>query len=247
MEENKKKKSIIRIIILIVAIGLCFGLGYLVATLANPKPNIPVEEEVEEVETTIEVDEAITHLVDRLVAGDGCNGIEFYTNDHKVTVKDITNERLFKITELESFSSKGIESMSIEDVDTEIQKIFSKGYLFKPEEIDYKDSNCFQYTYDKDKQIFTKQETACGGSCGPNRDYYKVVNAVEKNDVLNVEVKVLFSSGGESMNIYSDYERLNLVTNDAEHIEDNLDKGSSYIFTFEKVDNNYLFVSSERA
>ena len=242
-KEDQSFKSIIIVMVLLVVF---FCGGYFLGTFLTPKEKEVKEEKPEIMETQYDTDdEKIVSLISRLVAGTDCWNIEIYTNDHPVTVKDIPSERIYQVVELASFYSKGIETVRIEDFDAEIQKYFGKGYLFEPEKIDFNGSNCFQYTYDKETKIFTKRETACGGTCGPNRTQYKITRAVEKEQVLKIYVKVLFGSKAESTNFYSDYARTNFVTNDYEHIEEYIHKGEDYIFTFEKVDNHYVYVSSE--
>ena len=243
-EEKKKDQSLKNVLIVMGILVLFFFVGYAIGVHFMPKE---VEDEIiEDVETEYEVDDPIVvNLMSTLISGDDCWSIETYANDHKVSVKDIPSDRLYKVVELNSFYSKGIEAMSIEDFDTEIQNYFSIGYHFDPDSIDYSGAGCFQYSYDSDTQTFTKQENECEAVCGPNRTQYIITRAVEKDLTLNIYIKVLFGSQAESTNFYKDYERLEFITNDYENIADYMYKGEDYIFTFQKVNDRYLYVSSE--
>ena len=242
--EEKNDTSFSKVIIVFIVLILFFCVGFVVGLYLIPSE--PEQEEILDVEVNYDpTDSQITELISRLIAGTDCWSIEDYTNDHVVTVKDISNERIYQVTELASFYSKGIESMSIEDFDSEIQNYFSIGYSFDPEKIDYQGVGCFQYQYDPLTTKFQKMETACGGVCGPNRTQYVISRAVESGLMLKVYVNVLFGSQSESVKFYSDYERLNFVTDDYENIDQYLLQGNEYVFTFEKVNDQYLFVSSE--
>ena len=102
-----------------------------------------------------------------------------------------------------------------------------------------------QETNDAESKTFKKHETACGGTCGPNSSRYKITSAVEKDNVLRVYVRVLFGSQAENTKFYSDYGRVNFVTDDVEKLNEYYEDGGHYLFTFYKEDGYYVFVSSE--
>ena len=240
--ETEKKSQLKTILIIVGAFILCFGIGfYLGKRYLTPKePEI-----IDSVETEMDVESPeISSLIPQLLAGGDCSSIEIYANDHKVTVKDLSSDVLYRVTAFGSYQSKGIESMSLEDFDSDIQTYFDTGYLFNPEEISYQ-GECMPYVYDAETQRFTKQESACGVICGPNSSRYMVARAYIKDDVLKVYVKVLFGSEAESTNFYRDYGREEFVTNDVDNLDTYLYQGKDYIFTFQKVEDQYLFTSSE--
>lgn len=243
-EENKDIQSIKTVFIVLGVLIVCFALGFFIGRrylVPEPQPEV-----IEPVEVEIDVEDAsIKDLIPQLVSGGDCWNIEIYANDHKVTTKDLSNETLFNVTAFSKFYAKGIESMPLDEFDSAIQTLFDTGYKFDPEAIDYAGQGCYPYTYDAETQRFTKQETACGGVCGPNSTQYLVARAYLKEDVLRVYVKVLFGSQAESTNFFSDYNRTQFVTNDADNITAYLHQGNDYIFTFNKVEDNYVFVSSE--
>ena len=242
-EVEKLEFSPKSVIIAFILMVLFFFVGYCIGNMWLS----PEDEDVVNNQTKYAVDDvAIVELMERLFAGTDCNQIEVFTNDHKIFVNDLSNEVLFQVTELASFAPKGVETMSITDFDTEIQKYFAKGYEFNPEAINYQGKECFSYYYDAPSKTFGKQETACGGTCGPNHTQYKIVKAVSQDDILRVTIKVLFGSQAESVAFYSNYERTEYVTDDYENIDKYFDKGASYIFTFSKVDDNFVYESSER-
>ena len=242
-EVPKLEISIKSVIITLFFMVLFFFVGYCIGNNWLS----PEDSETLNNQTKYAIDDVmIVDLMERLFAGTDCNAIEVFTNDHKIFVNDLSNEVLFQVTELASFAPKGVETMSIADFDTEIQKYFAKGYEFNPEEINYQGRECFSYYYDAPSKTFGKQETACGGTCGPNSTQYKIVKAVSQDDILRVTIKVLFGSQSESVAFYSNYERTEYVTDDYENIDDYFDKGATYIFTFSKADDNFVYESSER-
>ena len=245
VNEKKENNSLIKVILILAVLVVFFGIGFVIA-----KHFIPVEEtdiEIEEVVTTYDEDDSmIQTLLSQLTVGEDCWIIEEYANDHKVSVKDLSNTRIYEVTSINSFYSKGVESVDIEDFDTEIQKYFAIGYSFEPEKTN--DSvGCNPYSYDSETQKFIGSKLACGSTCGPNRSQYKVMGATEKDLILTVSVRVLFGSQAEQIAFYSDYERTNYITDDYEHLDDYYKEGDEYLFTFEKVEDHYVFVSSEKA
>ncbi|MBP5678391.1 MAG: hypothetical protein J6X28_01000 [Bacilli bacterium] len=250
MEENVKKEtehsSTKNYVIIISVIFVFFIIGYWIgARFLVPKPKNEEEPFIEVMETEVDIDDPeISHLISQLVAGGDCWNIDTYCNDHKVTTKNLPIERIFQVTELASFYSKGIESVSLEDFDTEIQMYFDTGYTFNPETMDFT-SQCFQYTYDLETQRFIKNSQVCEATCGANSSQYMIERALKKEDSLLIYVKVLFGSQAESTNFFRDFERTEVVTNDYENIESYMDQGKDYVFTFQMKEDHYIFISSE--
>ena len=246
-QEVDQEQSFITFVIVLAIVLFCFWIGY---SLGNRYlvPKVEPEEVPEEkLETEMDTeDPEVKDLISRLVAGPDCWNIDYYTNDTKVTTKTLPIERIFQVTSIASFSSKGVESITLEDFDTEIQKYFDTGYTFNPETISYQGPECFDYSYDAEEQRFIKQENVCESTCGPNSSQYLITRAVKREDSLLIYVKVLFGSQAESTNYFSDYERTNFITNDPESLDENLRYGTDYFFTFKLVEDNYVFVSSEK-
>ena len=267
LEETKantpKKKSPVGLIILVIILMVgCLVGGYFInesGILGSKKDEKEEkgsdkekkEEKKEPVVTNYAVtDEKVAKLIDRLLVrgsgvGNNCNVVEFYTNDKKVVANDIPNLMAYHIGEADFFNKK--DSFSLDDINTAIQSKLGKDYKFDPTKINYKGETCPQYSYDDSTKTYSKQETACGWTCGPSTTY-KVIKAVDTDGVLELDTKVIFSSAYNS-NIengyYSEYGLKNKIGTFEDQLENLYDKGSNYKFTFKLEDGNYVFVSSE--
>ena len=243
MTKSKQEDSSIKnVVIIMIVLIVFFGVGYFIGTKLISEP----EEVVTHEEVEYELDDPmIVKLINDLVAGYPCSYLEVYTNDKTVTSEDIPNELLYRVGE-ESFDSSDKKSITIKDFKSELNKHFSVGYSFEPDTIDYNGAGCYKYRFDSISQEYVKKDISCEDSCSPNGTQYIITRAVGKDLDLKVYVKVLFGSNDESIKFYSDYERKKYLTDDYDKIEKYYYKGSEYEFIFQKVDDNYLFVSSER-
>lgn len=235
-------------IVLLILIG-CYCGGYFIGIRLIPARSKDTKTVISNSNKEIDykvTDEKIVHLMERLMVGFDCWNIETYANDKTITPKELSNDKIFEVVSLSSYSPKNVNSFSLDEFIEESKKYFKDEFEFNPEKINYSGKNCLPYKYDLNDKIFKKQETACGGNCGPNRSQYKIISAIEKSNVLRIGVKVLFGSQAEDVKFYSDYERKNFVTDDYEKLDDYLEKGDSYLFTFEKADGYFVFVSSEK-
>ena len=245
MTKSKQEDSSVKnVVIIMIVLIIFFGVGYFIGTKLISKP----EEEVvtqEEIEYDLD-DPMIVKLMNDLVAGYPCSYLEVYANDNTVTSEDIPNELLYRVGE-ESFNLSEKKSITIKDFNSELQKHFSVGYTFDPDTIDYNGVGCYKYRFDSISKEYIKKDISCEeDSCNPNGTQYIITRAVGKDLDLKVYIKVLFGSNDESIKFYSDYERKKYITDDYKKIEKYYYKGSEYEFIFQKVDDNYLFVSSEK-
>lgn len=249
-KKNQKKKEIIHKFslkkygaLLIVSL-LVFGIGYLLGVISMnmvPKKDILEYKKIEKAN-----DSRVTSLMSKLMAGSDCWNVEDYANDHKVDVKNISNDRIYQVVQWGSFYDKGVASISLEDFNSEIKNYFSIGFNFDPDGINQNHSNCNPYVYDDEKQEFTGLKISCQDLCGPNRTLYKITNVEDNGFDLKVTIHVLFGSQAERVAFYSDYERSNYVTDDYDHLDKYYKEGDAYLFTFLRVDEKYLYVSSEK-
>ena len=260
MEGGEKKKNNLGIIILIIILvvgslvgGYFIGANGLIST--NKKSNDEVndkntnkdkekekEKEKEPVVTEYDVtDEKVAKLIPNLVEGGfGCDAIEEFISDGKVISNDIRGVRAFIMVQ-RNFKK---DEVTLDEYTKEVQKYLGKDYNFNPDTIDYNGFYCPLYKYDSITKKFVKQETACGGECGPHT-LYKIVKAVDTDGTLVLDVKVIFSKFG-SANLYADYNRTkSLGYFDKLDFNTVFDSGSTYKFTFKLEDSNYVFVSSE--
>ncbi len=242
MTNNKQDDSMKNVVIIMIVLLFFFGIGYFIGTKLISSP----EEEVIQDEIELNADDPfVVKLINDLIAGYPCNYLEYYTNDNEVTIDDIPNELLYRVGE-EIFFLSNKKSMSIEEFNSELKKHFSVGFSFDPEEIDYNGAVCYKYRFDPISKEFIKKDIGCEDSCSVNTTQY-IITKVEKDDLnLKVYVRVLFGSGDESIKFYSDYDRKKYVTDDYKNLDKYYYKGNEYLFNFQKVEDNYLFVSSDR-
>ena len=262
IEPQKKKNSVLSIILVIILMAACLVVGYFIndAGIFNFSEEKEVkqeekekkEEKKEPVVTNYAVtDEKVANLIRNIHAiGSGvnnCDITEFYTNDKKVVASDVPNLMAYHIAEKNEFLEKS--SFTLDDMNKAIKKYLGKDYQFDPTKIDYKGVTCPQFNYDSNNKVFNKQETACGWTCGPHADY-KIVKAVDTDGLLKIDVKVIFYSYEKNDSYYSDYAKTKVIGSQMQNYNnasyDGLfDKGSDYQFTFKLEDGNYVFVSSE--
>ena len=237
-DNNFRKYVTITVTIIVV-----FGVGYLVGLgsmyLVSKKNVSEKYNKIENLE-----DSRVASLISNLIAGVDCWNIEEYANDHKVTVKDLSSERIFQVVQWGSFYDKKT-SASLDEFNSEIQKYFSIGYSFDPEQIQYS-GNCNPLHYNAERKEFYLSKLACMDACGPNSTQYKIVDVEDNGFDLKVTIRVLFGSQAESVHFYSDYARRHYITDDYEHLDSYFNQGDTYQFTFLRVDDNYLYVSSEK-
>lgn len=260
MEENKKSNLVIKIVVLIVLMVGCFTGGYFINDiLKNDKSNENIEEQEETkdeqqeektpIVTNYEItDTKVANLIDNLLKGSfnygGCHGLEVFVNNNKVTTNDISNLAVYHIIEINEFYQKK-DSFTLEEMNNAVKKYFGKDYVFNPNNINYKGQSCPQYNYDNNTKTFNKQQTACGGTCGPTSSY-KLEKAVDTDGILELSIKVVFASTNEGKDgYYSDYQKTNKIGTFNDDQDNLYSKGANYKFTFQLEDGNYVYVSSE--
>lgn len=254
--EEKKNNSVWKILLIIVLMIGCFTSGYFINDILktdkkNEKEEIKdnQKEEKEPIVTNYEITDAkVANLIDNLLRGGfnygACQSLEVFVNNNKVETKDISNLAVYHIVEMNEFYEKK-NSFTLDEMNNAIKKYFGKDYVFNPNNVDYNGQSCPHYNYDNSSKTFNKQEAACGGTCGPTTSY-KLEKAVDTDGILELSIKVVFTSTTEGKDgYYSDYQKTNQIGT----FEDNQDNlyihGSNYKFTFKLEDGNYVYVSSE--
>lgn len=243
-KEPQQQDSLKMVFLVLIILFSFYFIGYFLGTLIVPKQEKKIMEEVPK-NVEYEVDSPkIVNLISRLFSGMNCWVVEDFAKDKMVSVKDLSSERIYEIVHYGSLIPNQVDKITLADFQKEINNYLADGYLFDAENIDYTYLSCYQYQYHEDDQTFYRSEMVCGGVCGPNRTQYKIVKAKEEDDILNVEIRVLFGSQQESTSFYADYNRSQFVTDQVDDLDSYFDQGSLYLFTFKKKDNHYLFVSS---
>ena len=257
-----KKKSPIGIIVLMVVLMLgCLVGGYFLNesgvfnkdkkdTTEKSKGKEKEKDKKDPIVTNYDVmDQKVAGLISDLMQGGfsygGCTALEKFTNDKKVTAGDLDDLVIYHIIEAKEFLNKK-DSFTLDEFKTAMKKYFADDATFEPNSIDYKGKSCPQYNYDMSTKTFNKQQTACGGTCGPVTSY-RLDKAVDTDGILKLDVKVVFTKydSGTEYDYFGDYAKTNGIGTFDDDIYSLFDKGSNYQFTFKLVDGNYVFVSSE--
>ncbi len=249
---NGKIKNII-IIILVALLIIASGFIYYDKIFSNKKSvcekKCPVCEKCNSKSEIIGTSWYINQyekLVEKYMMGNpptNCSTIEIFANDKVVKANDISNLYAANtvILNLENLPN----TISLEEFDNEIKKLFGSDYVFNPETLVDK-AELAEYKY-SDK-VFIKRSNNWGGTCGPTSSY-KVVDFKKYDNVLEVYLRVIFAGLDEEglyiNKYYSDYNRTNLIVSDRYPDEDEYKKGDLYKLTFNTDSVNYKFISSE--
>ena len=265
-----KKNSIKYIaLIIFIVVGL-FGIYYLTSKVVPT--NKGDSNKTKKVKTTNDVvlydgdEEFINKLISRLsTTSSMCYDVEYFANNKRVSVNDVTNDRAFnivmrKLIDEARNSNKELEStMSIIEFRKYVSEVFGKDYKFDPNNLSSSGNGlvCGGYVFDSSSNMFIIPTFGgCGGSCGPVDTVFKVKSAILDGDILTVKVKVAFSNKNitsyEDNNQYyyfRDYERTQMIPTDLmlydKLTDDGFNMASTYEYTFKNEDGNYVFVSSE--
>ena len=267
MEEKKKsKKGLIFVIALIL--GLVVGIGgsyYYFNVMNDDSDKDPVDKKVksEKVEYLETTDKRVTKSMDRITNGLSyyC-GVYDYYKDKKITADDlddgvISSVALGKIVEeFYGDSEPGSKSLTGYTFTADQYEKAVKS-IFKVKRIKHKSlRNCPSFTYDESTKKYTAGESACGGTCGPGGyPITKVTKTLIKNNTMEVYMRILFVEYDNNVKpiYYYDYAKTKKVS-DIAYSDDNIpldaetkvdNKAALYKITFEKDDDNYIFVSAE--
>lgn len=200
-----------------------------------------------------EINFKTSELIDSLFITDPsrknwCSPIENLISDKKFEAKDITSTYAWDLAMKAGIGK--LETISLDDVNKAVQKYLGKDYKFDPKTANT--SACSgTLIYDENTKTYTRKKVdgGCGESCGAFTRY-KVINETESNGIIKINIKVIFADGEK---YYSDYQKNNVLgivkeigyDNIDSWLNDNIDKGSTYQFTFKSEDGNNVFVSSE--
>lgn len=269
MDNKKSNTSLIIIIILILC--LIVASGYILYDkVLKPEQSKNQIEDNNEKESKEEVsvenleitDQQVTSLYEKISHASGyyC-GVDDYFTDKKVESKDISNNLAFNIA-LMSLYEKGLkisgangdtntgDDITKEQMDTEIDSIFGKDYVFTHALY----SRCPYYAYDETAEKYIFGGSGCGGTCGPVKNIKKIVRAEKTAQNIYIYVRVVFVGKESSAKpvYYQDYNKtikLDNLEKDNEGIakdnDSNASKGSLYKLTFTSENQNMVFTSSE--
>lgn len=239
-----KKFGLLLVCIFLVVVGSIVGVYYF-----SQKDDVVEVKEPSKITTYEVTDQRILDIL-KLFDGPGCDTvIEDYLNDHTVYAKDISAVVASAVPWHRGDLGEQTK-ISLEEYTKYVQKYFGEDYLLKPKD---GDALLCIWSYVESEKAFVKNpEPACGCIFNPSYSRYRIVKAVEKDSILEIDLRVAFyRESGPAF--YADYEATRSISGMG--IDDNLefyaaaesfDEASLYRMTFEENAGNYVFVKAER-
>lgn len=100
------------------------------------------------------------------------------------------------------------------------------------------------YKYEKEKDRYIYDEEQSSFDVDVMNSYAKIINIRNKNDIYEVTLVRLWENNDKVFTSYKDaLNDINSITYSKDDIDNHLNEMTKYIYTFEKIDNNYLLVS----
>lgn len=100
------------------------------------------------------------------------------------------------------------------------------------------------YKYEKEKDRYIYDEEQSSFDVDVINSYAKIINIRNKNNIYEVTLVRLWENNDKVFTSYKDaLNDINSITYSKDDIDNHLNEMTKYIYTFEKIDNNYLLVS----
>ena len=100
------------------------------------------------------------------------------------------------------------------------------------------------YKYEKEKDRYIYDEEQSSFDVDVMNSYAKIINIRNKNNIYEVTLVRLWENNDKVFTSYKDVlNDINSITYSKDDIDNHLNEMTKYIYTFEKIDNNYLLVS----
>lgn len=100
------------------------------------------------------------------------------------------------------------------------------------------------YKYEKEKDRYIYDEEQSSFDVDVINSYAKIINIRNKNNIYEVTLVRLWENNDKVFTSYKDaLNDINFITYSKDDIDNHLNEMTKYIYTFEKIDNNYLLVS----
>lgn len=264
-KEKSSGKTVAIVILILIILGLggyiCYDKGLLIQgkTISSEKESKENKnsEDCEKIEVLETNDEKVLDTINTISRGLGeyC-GIWDYFTDKKVTVNDISNEKVANIVLASLYDNKIIESregttFTKDQFDSVVKKYFGKDYKYTHKSLT---TTCPFYTYNEATATYTEGESGCGGTCG-EKSQKRIVKVQKQGKTIEVYIRVLFSNLGDldDVKYYKDYQKTQLANlekdYDGRYVFNDKDfrEGTLYKVTLTEEDGNYVFTSSEVA
>ena len=236
---NNKKIIILFLSIFVLTVGCILGV-YLFTHKEEKKEEKNSKKEVITYEVT---DNKILDIL-KMFDGPGCDSvIEIFINDHTVYANDIPSLIAASVPWNRGDLEKEGNKIPLEQYTKYVQKYFGNDYKFEPKK---GDSLLCIWSYDENEKAFIKElEPACGCTSA-EKTVYRVVKAIEENDVLEIDLRVIFYRDSTN-SYYADYEATRSIPTTDSFTDESFNQSSLYRMIFKKINNNYIFVLAEKA
>ena len=168
-----------------------------------------------------------------------------------ITAKDIPNDTAYVVAATDILKDKNMgvlddgASFTVEELNKKVDELYGTDY-----ELPIQHYGCPIYDYNEATQTFTKSELGCGFEAKENVLFDQVVMAEEKDNELNVYVRVLYGTYNfekSTTTYFSDYGKTNAIGEfyDNKLSLSDIAKGSLYKLTFAEKEGTFQFKSSE--
>lgn len=179
-----------------------------------------------------------------------------YSKD-KVEIKDLDDIYLRAIAAKKANKSLSGVSFSSDEFKDAVELLFGNQLTLEDKSI-FNGKTCVNIQYDSSSKYYSEGETACGGTALPTLER-KIIKAVKKEDIIEVNVAVAIFSGDPTVNkVFKTYtenndDQNNLgevvegATKDTFDIDKDYTKLNQYKYTFnyDKDNNNYYLTTIE--
>ena len=168
-----------------------------------------------------------------------------------ITAKDVPNYAVYVVAATDILKDKNMgvlddgASFTVEELNKKVDELYGTDY-----ELPIQHYGCPIYDYNEATQTFTKSELGCGFEAKENVLFDQVVMAEEKDNELNVYVRVLYGTYNFEKNTttyFSDYGKTNAIGEfyDNKLSLSDIAKGSLYKLKKTKKEGTFQFKSSE--
>lgn len=259
---EKKRNSIIAVVIIILIIGL---VGYIVMDKKILKPQNQTTPEKQEVNKIIKLDtdnaniKALINKVhnpseqlDTLIYNTGGSKVENMNEEYKFSIA--TNEKNINIKTINPPDKTGNTGYVTEqEIKDAYEKLFGPGTY---QQIDSFKLGCINMTYDKETKRYTTTKKDCGIAITPVRAYEEIISATKQNNTLTIITAAIFYDASIGK-LFKDSDLTKETPQTAntslseqeirEYITNNKDGLNQYTYTFDiGVDGFYYYKGVER-
>ncbi len=240
--------AILIVILFLALIGL---VGYIIYTKGN---NDTTDKTSTTTKTAVNLsidDEKVINSYGVITSSYFHEIVGVYFVGKSITAKDVPNDAAYVVAATDILKDKNMgvlddgASFTVEELNKKVDELYGTDY-----ELPIQHYGCPIYDYNESTQTFTKSELGCGFEAKENVLFDQVVMAEEKDNELNVYVRVLYGTYNfekQTTTYFSDYGKTNAIGEfyDNKLSLSDIAKGSLYKLTFAEKEGTFQFKSSE--